>query len=218
MDKLESLKKANPKLKIYTEDSPEVSLYGRRLFADGIARMCDASYTLEMPTSGSAYYHSVKAMEKTALGKYISDELFGEIPTQTGLCLGYNSRMNAMEYHGSSEINLAVTDLLLLLAHVGDIREGGLDSSAVRGFFIRQGELVGIYPTTLHYCPCQTSDEGFRAVVALPRGTNTPLKKQHGDSLLKAVNKWIICHGESAELIRDGVTIGITGENYTVQY
>ena len=62
-------------------------------------------------------------------------------------------------------------------------------------FFVPKGTAVEMYQTTLHLSPCRVCDAGFKGVVILPKGTNTPLedKTPNGDpesKLLLQRNKW----------------------------
>ena len=66
-----------------------------------------------------------------------------------------------------------------------------------------------MYQTTLHLSPCRVTDEGFRDIVILPKGTNTPL--EHRDEAVEAEgvlllqkNKWVISHPGQEPLIRQG--------------
>ena len=60
---------------------------------------------------------------------------------------------------------------------------------------------------------------GFRVAVVLPRGTNGPRPSlslvSPEDALLRARNKWLIAHPESAEAA-DGAFAGLTGENIDI--
>lgn len=78
--------------------------------------------------------------------------------------------------------------------------------------------MVEVYATSLHFCPCQVSDEGFGCVVALPKGTNVPLEEAAEDPLLFRKNKWIIAHAENEGLIQRGVIPGIIGPDYKIEY
>ena len=90
-------------------------------------------------------------------------------------------------------------------------------------FFVEKGTAVEMYQTTLHLSPCRTSDEGFKDIVILPRGTNTPFKRrpepadQEGKLLLQR-NKWVIAHPEREPLIRQGAYPGLLGENKELKY
>ena len=75
-----------------------------------------------------------------------------------------------------------------------------------------------MFSTTLHYCPCQTSDNGFSIVVLLPKGTNTPLEEVIDDKLVVMKNKWLICHKDSKSDVEKGVYPGIYGVNHKINY
>ena len=104
---------------------------------------------------------------------------FGELPIQIGYCNGNNYLLNAVEYHRSSEINIAVTDFILLLGFIQDIEDDySYDTSKIKAFLIPAGTILEVYATTLHYAPCNANGNGFRCVVALPRDTNLPLENK----------------------------------------
>ena len=142
------------------------------------------------------------------------------MPVQLGWCNGHNTRLNCLEYHRDSEINCGTRDFILLVAREDDIVDGRLDTARVRAFRVPAGEVVEVYATTLHYAPCSAkAGEGFRVLVALPRGTNgprpeiTPLNGE--DRMLWACNKWLLAHGESAEAAQ-GAVVALDGENIDI--
>ena len=143
------------------------------------------------------------------------------MPTELGHCSGHNEALNALEYHRSSEIDIAATDLVLMVGRQQDIDPETLtyDTSKVECFFVPAGTAVELYATTLHFAPCGIDGQKFRCGVALPRGTNealkNPIAKEGEDRLLFAVNKWLIAHAESG-LDKDGAFIGLKGENLTL--
>ena len=153
-------------------------------------------------------------------GLMLSDGIYGQMEIQLGYCNGHNKKLNALEYHRDSEVNLAVTDLVLLLGRQQDIEEDfTYDTSKVKAFLVPAGTLVEVYATTLHYAPCQTEDSGFRCVVVLPRGTNTdldhkPQVKCGEEKLITARNKWLIGHEEGG--LDGGAWIGLKGENISL--
>ena len=85
-----------------------------------------------------------------------------------------------------------------------------------------------MFQTTLHLSPCRTVNSGFRDIVILPRGTNTPLteeEKKNRDQctdsesvLLLQRNKWVLAHPEREPLIRQGAHPGLMGENKRLHY
>ncbi len=164
------------------------------------------------------YVPSVETLEALPEAQDVSRKGFGGLPVQIGYCNGDNSRLNALEYHRSSEIDIAVTDLILLLGCQQDIEaDDTYDTSKVEAFFVPAGTAVELYATTLHYAPCSVKANGFRCVIVLPKGTNEELPfkpAEEGENrLLAAVNKWLIAHEEAGI---DGAFCGLRGENITV--
>ena len=158
---------------------------------------------------------SVEAMEMLPEAESFRNRAFGGLPIQIGYCNGDNRKLNAMEYHRSSEIDIAVTDLILLLGAQQDIEaDFTYDTSLVEAFFVPAGTAVELYATTLHYAPCTAVPGGFRCVVILPAGTNTeldfPAGKAGEDRLITARNKWLIAHEEAGI---EGAFCGLRGEN-----
>ncbi len=218
MTKLDELKAKNPSLAFYSVNDPEFARYGCVIRHDFTALM-EAAKALPFPTEGSQYMPSVESFEAlTETAVYCKNDLFGELPVQLGNCWGYNSQLNALEWHKNSEINVATTALVLLLAKLDDVADGKLDAAKVKAFYLAQGEAVEVYADSLHYCPCQVSDDGFNCVVVLPKDTNTNLENKPADPLLFRKNKWIFCHEDNAELKAKGVVPAIFGENYIVKY
>ena len=164
------------------------------------------------------YVPSVEALEMLPEAAEVCRKGFGGLPIQIGYCNGDNHKLNALEYHRSSEIDIAATDLILLLGCQQDIGEEDIyDTDKVEAFFIPEGTAVELYATTLHYAPCSVNEGGFRCVVVLPKGTNEELPfepERIGENrLLTAVNKWLIAH-EEAQI--EGVFCGLKGENVSV--
>ena len=96
---------------------------------------------------------------------------YGELPIQIGYCNGHNTKLNAVEYHRNSEINIAVTDLILIIGKQQDIEaDYTYDTSLMEAFLVPAGTVIEVYGTTLHYAPCHVEDGGFRCVVVLPKG------------------------------------------------
>lgn len=148
------------------------------------------------------YVPSVEALEVLPEAESFKNRAFGGLPIQIGYCNGDNHKLDALEYHRSSEINIAVTDMILLLGAQQDIgADCTYDTSFVEAFFVPAGMAVEMYATTLHYAPCTAAKGGFRCVVILPAGTNTeltfPVGKEGEDRLITAKNKWLIAHEEA---------------------
>mgnify|MGYP002228031304 CR=1 FL=1 len=79
----------------------------------------------------------MKASKPAKSAQSVSDSLYGGMPIQIGYCNGHNHLLNAVEYHRDSEINIAVTDLILILGKEQDITEDHTyDSSKMEAFLI----------------------------------------------------------------------------------
>lgn len=215
---LENLKKLNPEIEFYDVTDKEFAPFGRIIKTLDASEIIDAARKIENPESGSSYVPTCEAFENLEIATEIKNECFGTLPTQVGYCWGHNTLMNATEWHTSSEINIAVTPLVLLLGHVWDIEDGKIDSSKFKAFYLPAGTVAEVYVTSLHFCPCEVEESGFGCVVALPEGTNTNLEIKPEDAMLFRKNKWIIAHIDNEALKQKGVVAGITGTNYEVKY
>lgn len=164
------------------------------------------------------YVPSVEEMENLPEAKQFQNRVYGGLPIQIGYCNGNNHKLNAVEYHRNSEINIAVTNMVLLLGWLPDVADDHTyDTANVEAFFVPAGTVVEMYETTLHYAPCNDGENGFKCVVILPKGTNTDidfaLSGEGEDALMTAKNKWLIAHEEAGI---EGAFNGLRGENLTV--
>lgn len=203
------------KIEVLRVTAPEFARYGTILNAP-VEELLTAATRLEMPSEGAKYEPSIAVLEQCSEKDWYTREIFGELPIQIGCCWGHNRQLNALEWHKSSEINIAVTDMVLMLARLDDLEEGRLDSRKVRAFEVKKGEAVEIYAPTLHFCPCTTEERGFSCIVILPQGTNVPLDAKPLDPLLFRKNKWILCHESNESLLDRGVKAGIYGPNWNL--
>lgn len=188
--------------------------YGRVLSGYTLSGILEIMRHTPLPED-VVYVPSVEEMEALPEAAEFKRRAFGGLPVQFGYCNGKNTKLNALEYHRSSEINIAVTDMILMVGMEQDIQEDHTyDTSLVEAFFVPEGTVVEMYATTLHYAPCMVSEEGFRAVVILPAGTNMALDFPAGfsgeDRLITAKNKWLIAHEEAGI---EGAFCGLKGEN-----
>lgn len=215
---LEILKKLNPDVDFYDVSDKEFASFGRIVKNLDATEIIETAKKIPNSESGSTYQPSVDDFEKLDITETIKNEYYGSLPTQIGYCWGHNTMMNATEWHTSSEINIAITPLVLILGHVWDIKDGKIDSSEFKAFYLPAGTVVEVYATSLHFCPCEVSKDGFGCVVGLPAGTNTDLEIEPENKMLFRKNKWIIAHVENETLINRGVAAGITGTNYEIKY
>lgn len=191
--------------------------YGRILTGYDFTELCVAMETSPVPET-VVYEPSVSSLERLPIAEDFKDRAYGGLPVQIGYCNGSNNFLNAVEYHRNSELNIAVTDAVLILGRQQDIEDDyTYDTSRMEMFRIPAGAGVEIYGTTLHYAPCNADGKGFKMVVVLPRGTNYPLSRTRSngeDRLLAATNKWLIGHAQGG--LPENTFIGLKGENLSV--
>ncbi|MBD5093963.1 MAG: DUF4867 family protein [Subdoligranulum sp.] len=207
-------------MKIYSIHDPEFKPYGKVLENYDTVCLRKAMDAIPLPESGTAYEPSIPALEATCVYGQLQNNAYGGMPVQLGMCWGRNTRLNCLEYHRDSEVNVGAGDFILLLARQDEIVDGVLDTAVVKAFRVPAGIPVEVYATTLHYAPCHVDEaEGFRVAVVLPRGTNTaapgaqPMNEE--DTWLTARNKWLLAHADSKEAAR-GAHIGLKGENIDI--
>lgn len=206
-------------MKIKNVNDQEFCAYGRVITGYDMSELINAMGSTPLPKD-VIYVASVPELEKLPQAAMLADGIYGQMPIQIGYCNGHNHKLNALEYHRDSEVNLAVTDLVLLIGRQQDITaDFTYDTSLVEAFFVPAGTLIEVYATTLHYAPCHTQDDGFRCVVVLPKGTNEelkrPVKRMCGEEkLLFARNKWLVGHAEGE--LPAHAWIGLKGENISL--
>lgn len=204
-------------MKIMSVTDPAFRKYGRVVDGVDFSGLVEAMQNTPLP-DGVDYVASVPELESPAIMEEVSRVVYGEMPIQIGYCNGHNCLLNAVEYHRDSEINVAATDAILVLGCQQDITDDfTYDTSLMEAFLVPKGVAVEVYATTLHYAPCSVDGQGFKVSIILPRGTNGPLSKAHKggeDSLITAVNKWLIGHPEGG--FTGTEHIGLIGKNLNI--
>lgn len=196
---------------------PEFKKYGKVVTGYDIKALSEEMEKTVLP-EGVTYIPGVAELEATAFASQMKERFYGGLPVQVGFCNGHNDMLNALEYHRSSEVNVAVTDLILMLGSQQDIEEDySYDTAKVEAFLVPKGTVIEVYATTLHYAPCGVKGQGFRCTVVLPKDTNLDLETapaQDGeDRLLFARNKWLVAHADAAI---EGAFNGLKGKNLSL--
>ncbi len=215
MTNLQKLREANPHIHIYTVHDLEFIPYGTVVSNIDTSEIVSVGEKL-LAEGSSGYTASVPEFEALDIHSIIADRLFGQMPTQTGFVCGTNNKMNALEWHKNSEINIAVEDMVLLLGQLDEIIDGKYHSDKIKAFYMKKGEIAEVYATSLHFTPCTVKKSGMGAVVGLPLGTNTALDKPATDRYLWVKNKWLICHCEHQVYKDKGVEGIIQGDNIEI--
>lgn len=204
-------------MKIYSVTDERFKTYGRVVTGIDFSELCKAMEETPCPED-VIYVPGDPKLEALPVMKELTDKTYGELQVQIGYCNGHNCMLNAFEYHRSSEINVAVTDAILILGRQQDITEDfTYDTSLAEAFLIPAGTAVEVYATTLHYAPCGVNGQGFRVTVVLPKGTNLDLEAAHiegEDGHLTAKNKWLLGHPEGG--LPEGSPMGLVGKNLNI--
>ena len=189
--------------------------YGQVLEGYDFSEMVEVMKNTPWP-EGRIYVPSYDKLEACQVFKELTDRIYGGMPIQAGHCSGNNDILNALEYHRSSEVNVAGHNgQILVLGKVEDMEPGyTYDTAKAEVFYLPEGMAVEMYATTLHFAPWTAEGEGFKSVVILPKGTNEPLEvepeKIGEDALLRAKNKWLMAHPDAQ---MEGAYVGLKGEN-----
>ena len=203
-------------MKIYSVNDEQFKEYGFVLDGYDYSELFKNLANIPMPEDGIEYIASIKELEDCAIAKEMEVRGFGGYPVQLGCVVGKNRDMNCLEYHKSSEYNIAMDDIILVLGREQDIVDGKFDSSLCKAFLVPAGVGVELYGTTLHYAPFNVKEDGYRIICVLPRGTNADKidfeAKNTEDKMCFGVNKWLMAHADAPE-VKDGAYVGITGKN-----
>ena len=207
-------------MKVFSVYDAEFAPYGKVLEGYDTKELLEAMNQIALPETGTSYEPGIASLEATDIFCDFTNRAYGGMPVQLGMCWGRNTKLNCLEYHKDSEINIGSEDFILLLAKEDEIVNGELDTAVVKAFLAPAGAAVEVYATTLHYAPCHVdAEKGFRTAVVLPRGTNTyvPVIEAASleDKLLRARNKWLIAHPEAPEA-QDGAYVGLKGKNIDI--
>lgn len=208
-------------MKIYSVHDEAFKPYGKVLEGYDTAELVMAMNEIALPGEGTAYRPGIESLEVCAVFADFRDRAYGGMPIQIGMCWGRNTKLNCLEYHRDSELNIGTTDFILLLAKQDEITDGVLDTARVKAFRVPAAVPVEVYATALHYAPCQVPEaDGFRVAVVLPKGTNTDKPvfeaKSEEDTWMTARNKWLLAHPDSTEA-KNGAHIGLAGKNIDIK-
>ena len=206
------------KLNILPVSDPSFRNYGQVLTGYDVKELLETLDRVTPCPDGVEYVPEQPELQALAIEKEFRLNAYGGMPVQVGWCNGHNTKMNCLEYHRDSELNVGTEDFILLLAKREDLDENGvLDAEKVVAYSVPAGVLVEVYATTLHYAPCSAKKgQGFKVIVVLPKGTNLAKPeitvKNAEDEILWAANKWLLAHADSAEAAQ-GAKVLIRGEN-----
>ena len=109
-------------MKIYSVMDDNFKKYGRIIKNIDLSSVINAMESTPVPDD-VVYVPEDASLMKTEFAADMKNRYFGEYLVQVGFCNGHNQKLNAVEYHRSSEVNVACTDMILLLGKQQDIED-----------------------------------------------------------------------------------------------
>lgn len=213
---LQTLQRLNPRYSIKSINEKNFQTFGKIIDEDASDVIAYVSANVHPPKHGNHYEPSVPAVEQFSSIQKISQKVYGYMKVMAGVVSGHNHVFNGIEYHQGSETIIAVSDYVLVVGHLWDMKEQTYDSSLCQIFYVPKGKIVECYSTTLHYTPICVSDKGFKTICLLLKGTGDELNQREG--ILKKKNKWFIAHVHNEEKIQSGDFPGFIGEMIEIKY
>lgn len=207
-------------MRIYEITDPRFKKYGSIVRGYELSELLAEMRRRPIPEAVE-YVASDPVLEELPVFRQFSDGFYGGMPIELGYCMGHNQKLNALEYHRGSEVNVSVTDYIVLLGCQQDLDEHfNYDTAQVEAFYIPQGLAVEFYATTLHYCACHVQDGGYCHATFLTKGTNCPVEEgfvpeTEEDYLLAARNKWMLVHPDGG--FEKQLPIKLKGKNLTIE-
>ncbi len=204
-------------MKILSVLDPSFQNYGQVLTGYDTAELLATLDKVSPLPEGVEYVPEQAELMALPIAKELADSAFGGMPIQIGWCNGHNTKLNCLEYHRDSELNIGTEDFILLLAKREDLVNGALDTDKVVAYLCPKNTLIEVYATTLHYAPCSAvKGQGFKVIVVLPKGTNVGMPtitvRNDEDATLWATNKWLLAHADSSEAAQ-GAKVLLKGVN-----
>ncbi|MDO4466246.1 MAG: DUF4867 family protein [Bacillota bacterium] len=208
---IEKIIELNPNYKIYSSAALETEGFGRVLPYDATDIVEYVNKNIPFKQEKASYKLDYAELHDFDVFKKVKHDIYGELNIQCGIVSGLNEYLTGIEFHQGSEVNIAFTDCLLLLGKTSQLKGTTFDTTKAKVVYLKKGEVVEIYGSTLHYTPIQVDPEGFSLGVILLEGTNSDIEYTRGEFLTKK-NKWYICHQSQTAKIEAGNIPGLLGE------
>ncbi|QQP70063.1 DUF4867 family protein [Carnobacterium sp. CS13] len=216
METIDKICDENKQYKIYNVTDPEFKVFGNLLSGYDLTEIQKyAKENIKIPKEGNIYRPSNAELENFEVIKEIESDVYAGLPIEAGECAGQNSSFSAFEFHQGSEVNIVLTDIIMVLGKREQIINGYFNAQEdAELFFVPAGSIVEMYSTTLHYSPCKVDENGFEIIVILIKGSNESLKsnfKSRNNQVVK-MNKFQMVHKSRKDKIEQGIKVGLSGE------
>lgn len=217
MTKYEEMCQLNPTYTIKETTDPAFTKYGKIYtnydVTDAIKYMDEQ---IKIDKDSNIYVPSNYALEQVPSMQTIGTDIYAGMPFEAGECTGQSSNFTAVEYHQGSELNVMITDVIMVLGKRSVLEENGTFNAKEEAelFFVPRGTVVEFYSDTLHYSPIKVDNSGFSIIVMLPAGSNTELPENFHSTNPRIVkkNKFQVVHESRTDKIEQGAQIGVSGE------
>ena len=91
--------------------------YGKVLTGYDVKELLEKlNSSTEKPLDKVIYEPVDSSLESLSVAKQFSVNAYGGMPVQVGYCNGSNTKLNCLEWHRGSELNIPADDIVLLLA------------------------------------------------------------------------------------------------------
>lgn len=215
METLDKIRNVNKEYIFYDINSPEFKAYGNVLRGYDLTAIKEyADKHVTIPGEGNIYSPTNSELENFEIIKEIEADVYAGLPVEAGECAGNNTSFSAYEYHQGSEVNLVMTDIVMVLGKREQIVDGIFNAQEyAKLFYVPAGTVIEMYSTTLHYSPCVVHKSGFKVIVILIKGSNQPLEnnfKSKNEQIIKK-NKFQLVHETRKDKIEQGIKVGLTG-------
>ena len=108
-------------MKILSVYDKEFARYGHVITGYDVRELLETLDRISpLPEVGTEYVPGNPVLEALPVAKQFAVNEYGGMPIQLGWCNGHNTKMNCLEYHRDSEVNLGTKDFILLLAKIDD--------------------------------------------------------------------------------------------------
>ncbi|WP_412989811.1 DUF4867 family protein [Pediococcus siamensis] len=216
MSKLDEIRKANPDKTIYDVNSEAFADFGlvyKQYDLSKVTAYMDSH--IEIPTDHNDYVPDDETLEKDATIQQIAADVYAGMPISAGPCVGQSTSFSAIEFHQGSEVNIAFTDVVMVLGKRRDIHDYEYDAEThAKLFFVPAGTVFEMYSDTLHYSPCKVDESGFKVIVMVLQGTNQPLPAgfKATNKMIVKQNKFQMAHASRTDKIAQGILPGVKGK------
>ena len=100
----------------------EFKTYGKVLEGYDMTDLLKAMEHAPLPLDEVIYEPSIEELEGLKIADEMKERAYGGLEIQIGYCNGNNKKLNAVEYHRSSELDIAVDDSFAWMLYFRKIR------------------------------------------------------------------------------------------------